>query len=65
MDNLAEKVDKCQLNWGRYVLVVYNWDQVRKVSIIQSSGVSAIQGVLTYLSQWKDSWDFQNCQLYR
>ena len=65
VDNLAEKVDECQLNWSRYVLFAYNWDQVRKVSIIQSSGVSAIHGVLMYLSQWKDSWDFQNCQLYR
>ena len=35
------------------------------MSIIQSSGVSAIQGVLMYLSQWKDSLDFQNCRLYR
>ena len=33
----------------------------QKVSVIQSSGVSAIQGLLT---EWKDSWDFQNCPLY-
>ena len=26
VDNLAEKVDECQLNWGRKVLLVYNWD---------------------------------------
>ena len=33
----------------------------RKVSVIRSSGVSAIQGLLT---EWKDSRDFQNCPLY-
>ena len=26
VDNLAEKVDKCPLNWGRYVLLMYNLD---------------------------------------
>ena len=26
VDNLAEKVDKCPLNWGHYILFVYNWD---------------------------------------
>ena len=26
VDNLAEKVDECPLNWGREVLLVYNWD---------------------------------------
>ena len=25
-DNLAEKVDKCPLNWGLQVLFSYNWD---------------------------------------
>ena len=24
VDNLAEKVDECPLNWGRYVLLMYN-----------------------------------------
>ena len=27
MDNLAEKVNGCPLNRGRYVLFVYNWDR--------------------------------------
>ena len=27
VDNLAEKVDKCPLNRGRYVLLAYNWDR--------------------------------------
>ena len=27
MANLAEKVDKCQLNRGRWVLLAYNWDR--------------------------------------
>ena len=26
-DNLAEKVDKCPLNRGRYVLFMYDWDR--------------------------------------
>ena len=36
----------------------------QKLSIIWSSGVSTIQGLLKYWSDWKDSWDFQNCLLY-
>ena len=36
----------------------------RKLSVIRSSGVSAIQGLLKYLSEWKYSRDFQNCSLY-
>ena len=27
VDNLAEKVDECPLNRGRYVLFAYNWDR--------------------------------------
>ena len=27
VDNLAEKVDECPLNWGRCVLLAYNWDR--------------------------------------
>ena len=26
VDNLVEKVDECPLNWGRYVLLMYNLD---------------------------------------
>ena len=42
----------------------------RKLSVIWSSEVSAIQGsaiqgLLKYYSEWKDSRDFQNCPLYR
>ena len=29
MDNLAEKIDECPLNRGRYVLFVYNWEPER------------------------------------
>ena len=36
----------------------------RKLSVIRSSGVSAIQELLKYWSEWKDSRDFQNCPLY-
>ena len=27
VDNLAEKVDECPLNWGCRVLLAYNWDR--------------------------------------
>ena len=27
MDNLAEIVDECPLNQGRYVLFAYNWER--------------------------------------
>ena len=27
VDNLAEKVDECLLNWGHCVLLTYNWDR--------------------------------------
>ena len=37
----------------------------QKLSVIQGSGVSAIQGLLKYSSEWKDSRDFENCPLYR
>ena len=37
----------------------------RKLSVIWSSGMSAIQGLLKYRSEWEDSRDFQNCPLYR
>ena len=37
----------------------------RKLSVIRTSGVSAIQGLLKYWSERKDSRDFQNCPLYR
>ena len=42
----------------------YNWDP-QKLSVIRSSGASAIGGLLKYWSEWKDSRDFQNCPLYR
>ena len=37
------------------------------MSVIWGSGMSAIQGLLKYWSEWKDSRDFQNCpfQVYR
>ena len=35
----------------------------QKMSVIWNSGVSAIQGLLKYWSEWKDSRDFQNCPL--
>jgi len=36
----------------------------RKLSVIRSSWVSAIQGLVKYRSEWEDSRDFQNCPLY-
>ena len=37
---------------------------LRNLSVIRSSGVSAIEGLLKYRSEWQDSRDFQNCPLY-
>ena len=63
VDNLAEKVDKCPLNWGCQVIVYVKLGQ-QILSVIRSSGISAIQRLLKYWSKWKDSRDFQNCSLY-
>ena len=38
---------------------------LQKLSVIRSSRVSAIEGLLKYWSEREDSWDFQNCPLYR
>ena len=43
MENLAEKVDKCPLN--RLLSIVLG---LRKLSVIQSSGVYTVQGLLKY-----------------
>ena len=46
--------------------IVYVQLGVRKLSVIWSRGVSAIKGLhFKYCSEWKDSWDFRNCPLYR
>ena len=45
-ENLADKVDECVLNWGHeYCLHTV---ETAKLFIIQSSGVSVIQGLLKY-----------------
>ena len=44
MDNPAEKVDECPLNRGRVCVQL----GLRKLSVIRSSGVSAIEGLLKY-----------------
>ena len=46
VDNLAEKVDKRPLNQELFVVCVQLG--VRKVFVILSTGVSAIQGFLMY-----------------
>ena len=48
VDNPGEKVDECPLNRGHLVLFVYNWDP-KKLSVIQSSGVSAVDRLLEVL----------------
>ena len=65
VDNPAEKVNECSLKLGSSSIVSVQLGQ-RKLSVIQSSGVSTVQGLLLkYWSQWKDSWDFRNCPLSR
>ena len=51
---------KCPLSGVFYCTI---WDGL--LSVIRSSGVSAIQGVLMYSSLWRNDRDFQNCPLYR
>ena len=45
MDNLGEKVDECLLNRGSLSIACIQFGP-RKLSVIQSSRVSAIQGLL-------------------
>ena len=62
VDNFAEKVDGISAKSGSLSIVCIQLGPL-KLSIIRSNGVSAIQGLLS-ISEWKDSWDFQNCPLY-
>ena len=55
-DNLAEKVDEC---------IDYVQLEVQKLSIIRSSEMSAIQGLLKYWTEWRDIQDFRDYSLYR
>ena len=59
MGNPPEKLDECPLN------IVGVQLGLQKLSVIWSSGVSAIQLLLKYKSEWEDSRDFQTCSLYR
>ena len=47
VNNLAEKVDECPLNWGHLVYACVQLG-LRKLSVIRSSGMSVIQGLLKY-----------------
>ena len=44
VDNLAENIDECPLNWGRQVLFAYNWDSencpLYRVVCVRYSGVA-------------------------
>jgi len=60
VDNLPEKVEKCPLDLLSIVCVQM---EAQKLSIIRSSGVSAVQRLLKYWSECKDSHDFRNCPL--
>ena len=44
--------------------IVYIRLGLQKLSVIWNSRVSAIQRYLKCWSEWKDSWDSQNCSLY-
>ena len=61
VDNLAEKVNECLLNQLSIVCLQLG---PQKLSVIRSSGVSAIQELLNYCNERKDSQDFRNCPLY-
>ena len=45
VDNLAEKVNECSLKLGSSSILSVQLGQ-RKLSVIQSSGVSTVQGLL-------------------
>ena len=59
VDNFAEKVDKWRVSAksGSLSIVCIHLG-LQKLSVIQSSRVSAIQGLLKYW-KWKGSQDFQ------
>ena len=61
VDNLGEKVNECLLNQLSIVCLQLG---PQKLSVIRSSGVSAIQELLNYCNERKDSQDFRNCPLY-
>ena len=44
VDKPAEKIDECPLNWGRWVLLAYNWDHENCSELSIVSWVSAFQG---------------------
>ena len=46
VDNLAEKVDICPLNWGHYAFFAYNWGV--RYSRVSNSGVSIKRGSTVY-----------------
>ena len=60
VENCAEKANECLLNRGRRVLFAYNRDSKN----CPLYGVPAIQGLLNYWSEWKDSWHFQRIVHY-
>ena len=50
MNNLAENVDECPLNQGRYVLFVYNWER-EKCPLFGVAGC-CYSGVLKSIEKW-------------
>ena len=46
VDNLAEKVDECQLYWGHKVLFAYNWDH-EKCLLYGVAGCPLFRGCLS------------------
>ena len=46
VDNPAEKVDECPLNWGRKVLFAYNWDR-ESCPLYRVAGCPLLRGCLS------------------
>ena len=59
VDNLAEKVDKSPLNWGRWVYCLHTIGTAKTFCYTEY----VILGLLKYWSERKDSQDFQNCPI--
>ena len=59
VDNLAENVDECPLNWCPYVLFVYKWERKKSVQYTELRGVH-YSGVSNVLKSMEKQWDFHN-----
>ena len=58
MDNLAEKVDECPLNWGRKVSFAYNCDH-ENYPLYRVVGCPLFRGCLSIEVNGRTVWTFR------